>query len=77
MEFQEQEGKNLRLANIVKRLDERRRTDTTNVTLTQKITNIEWVGQNGLWKQKECPSTMNDMWGRLKQYYLKILIRTT
>ena len=68
MEFQEQEGKNFRRASIVKRLAKRRRTDTTNATSTQKqIAKTEWVGQNGLWKQKESPSKMNDMWGRLKQ----------
>ena len=68
MEFQEQEGTTFRRASIVKRLAERRRTDTKNATSTQKQTaKTEWVGKKGLWKQKEPPSTMNDMWGRLKQ----------
>ena len=67
MDFQEQEGTTFRRASIVKRLAEHRRTDTTNATSTQKRTKTEWVGQNGLWKQKDSPSTMNDMWGRLKQ----------
>ena len=67
MEFQEQEGTTFRLESIARRLVERRLTDTTYATLTQKITNTEWVGQNVLWKQKESPSTMNDMWGRIKQ----------
>ena len=67
MEFQEQEGTTFRRASILKRLAKRRRTDTTNATLTQERTKTEWIGENGLWKQKESPSTMNDMWGRLRQ----------
>ena len=67
MEFQEQRGTTFRLSSIAERLAEWRRTDTTDATLTQKITKSEWVGQNGLWKQKDSPSTMNDMWGRINQ----------
>ena len=66
MEVQEQEGTTFRLESIAKRLAKRRRKDTTYATLTQKRTKTDKVGQNGLWKQKESHSTMNDMWGRLK-----------
>ena len=48
-------------------LDERRRTDTSDATSTQKRTKTEWVGKNGLSKQNESPLTMNDMRGWLKQ----------
>ena len=67
MELQEQEETTFLLASIAKRLDERRLTDTTDDTLTQKRTKTDKVGQNGLCKQKESLSTINDMWGRLKQ----------
>ena len=67
MEFQEQEGTTFFLAIIAKRLAKRLHTDTTDASLTQTRTKTYWVGQNGLWKQKKSLSTINDMWGRLKQ----------
>ena len=67
MEFQEQDRTNFHRAIIVNRLAERCRTDTKNATSTQTRTKTEWVGQNGLWKQKDTPSTTNDMWVQIKQ----------
>ena len=61
MVLQEQEQNVLLLASIAKRLAERRRTDTTDATSTQKITKTDKVGKNGLWKQKESLSAMNEM----------------
>ena len=66
LEFQEQEGITLRSAIILQRLAEQLSTETTSATLIQGKTKKEWVGQNGLWKQKVSSSTMNGMWGRLK-----------
>ena len=68
MVLQEQEGQVFFLASIAKRLAKRSRTDTTYATSTRARTKTDKVGKNGLWKKKEYLSTMNDMWGQLKQY---------
>ena len=67
MELQDQEVTTFLLASIAKQLVKWCRTDATDATSTQKRTNTDKVGKNGLWNQKESLSTMNEMWGRIKQ----------
>ena len=52
MVLQGQEGTIFLLARIVKRLDERRRTETTDATPTCERTKTDKVGKKGLWKKK-------------------------
>ena len=53
MGIQYQGGTILLLASIAKRLDERRRKETTDATSTCERTKTDKFGKNGLWRRKE------------------------